>query len=112
MMKSLAVLAMSGMLAVPAFAATQTFTDVPVVDVACSHKVMSNPDSHTRACTIQCAKSGYGIIENGKFLKLDEQGNKEILSQLKASHEKDHLRVDATGNVENGVLQVSSIKLR
>jgi len=49
-MKKLGYLALLGLFALPAFAATETFTDVPVVDSNCSKKVADNPDSHPRAC--------------------------------------------------------------
>ena len=71
-MKKLGYLALLGLFALPAFAATETFTDVPVVDSNCSKKVADNPDTHTRACALKCESSGYGIITSDKkFLKFD-----------------------------------------
>lgn len=102
---------MLGAMAAPAFAATQTFKDVPVVDTNCSRKVASNPDAHTRTCALQCQGSGYGILENGKYIKFDQKGNQEILKQLKASHEKNHLRVNVTGDVQGDHMKVDSVKL-
>lgn len=110
-MKKLAsLLILVGLGVVPALAAT-TYKDVPVVDQQCSRKVMSNPDMHTRSCALACARSGYGVIVNGKFLKFDAKGNQEILSELKASHEANHLRVNVTGKVEGSTLKVSSVHL-
>ena len=43
-MKILASLLMAGLMATPALAATQTFNDVSVVDVACSKKVAADAD--------------------------------------------------------------------
>ena len=49
----------------PAFAAVETYKDVSVVDVNCSKKVAADPDSHTRACALKCAASGYGDRDEG-----------------------------------------------
>lgn len=112
-MKKLAVfLIMLGLGSIPALAATVTFNDVSVVDVKCSTKVAANPDAHTRACALACEKSGYGILtSDNQFLKFDAAGNKEIVKELENSHEKDHLRVNVTGEVQGNMLKVSSVKL-
>jgi hypothetical protein len=111
-MGKFAYLLVLGMLALPAAAAAETYKDVPVVDVNCSKKAAADPDSHTRACALKCEASGFGIVTSDKqFLKFDAQGNKQIVEALKASDKKDHLRVDVSGNVKDGTLQVTSIKL-
>ena len=98
--------------AMPALAANETFTDVPVVDVNCSKKAAANPDAHPRACALKCASSGFGILtKDNHFLKLDAEGNAKITEALKASDKKDHLRVDVSGEVEGNSLKVTSIKL-
>jgi Tfp pilus assembly ATPase PilU len=57
-------------------------------------------------------KSGFGIVTKDQgFLKFDAAGNAQIAEALKASSEKNHLRVDVKGNVEGDTLKVSSIKL-
>jgi len=101
-----------GLLALPQIAAAETFKDVPVVDTNCSAKVASAPDTHTRACALKCAASGFGIItSDNKYIKFDAEGNKEIIAALKASDKKDHLRVDVTGDVQGDTLKVTSVKL-
>lgn len=111
-MKKLTYLAVLGLFALPAFGATQTFTDVSVVDSNCSKKVADNPDTHTRACALKCEASGYGILTSDKkFLKFDAEGNKQIVAALKASTKKDHLRADVTGDVEGDNIKVTSVKL-
>lgn len=111
-MKKLGYLALLGVFALPAFGATQTFTDVSVVDSNCSKKVADNADGHTRACALKCEASGYGIITSDKkFLKFDAEGNKQIAAALKSSDKKDHLRVDVTGDVEGDNIKVTSVKL-
>lgn len=112
-MKVLASVLALGLMAVPAFAATETFNNVSIIDVSCSKKAAANADAHTRECALACAKSGYGILtQDDKFLKFDEKGNKEVLAQLKASNKSDHLRVNVTGDVEGSTLKVESVKLQ
>jgi hypothetical protein len=104
--------ALFGLCVMPAFAAVETYKDVPVVDVNCSTKVTADPDSHTRACAFKCEKSGFGIVTQDKhFLKFDAEGNSKIVEALKASDKKDHLRVDVNGDVQGDTLKVTSIKL-
>jgi ribosomal protein S5 len=111
MRKALCLAALAAFL-LPAVASAKTFKNVPVVDSNCSSRVINSPDNHTRACALKCAASGFGIVTNDhKFLKFDSAGNEEIVSQLKNSTEKDHLRVDVTGEVQGDTLQVKSVKL-
>lgn len=96
----------------PAIAGAKTFKDVPVIDANCSKKVANAPDGHTRACALNCAASGFGIITSDhQYLKFDSAGNQEIISQLKSSDKKDHLRVDVSGDVQGDTLKVKSVKL-
>lgn len=100
------------MCALPAWAATETFSGVSVIDTNCSKKAAADPDAHTRECALKCQASGYGIItKDHKYLKFDAAGNSKIAEALKASDTKDHLRVDVTGDVSGDTLQVTSIKL-
>jgi hypothetical protein len=112
MRKAVSLLVLLGLAAMPALAAVESYKDVPVVDANCSKKVAANPDSHTRACALKCAASGYGIITKDKqFLKFDAEGNSKISEALKTSDKKDHLRVDVSGDVQGDTLKVNSIKL-
>lgn len=101
-----------GLCAMPALAAAETYNNVPVVDVNCSKKAAADPDSHARACALKCAASGFGIVtKDNQFLKFDAQGNSRIVEALKASDKKDHLRVDASGDVDRDTLKVTSVRL-
>jgi hypothetical protein len=112
MRKLVSFVVLLGMSAIPAFAASETFTDVTVVDSNCSKKVAADPDTHTRECALKCAASGYGILTKDKqFLTFDAAGNAKITEALKASDKKDHLRVNVSGDVKGDTLQVTSIKL-
>jgi len=112
MRKAASFLVLLGLAAMPVLSAVETYKDVPVVDVNCSKKVAADPDSHTRACALKCAASGFGIVTKDKqFLKFDAEGNAKIADALKASDKKDHLRVDVSGDVQGDTLKVTSIKL-
>jgi Tfp pilus assembly ATPase PilU len=112
MNKFASLLVLFGLSALPAMAATQSYKDVPVVDVNCSKKVAADPDSHTRACALKCEASGFGIVtKDQQFVKFDKEGNAKVAEALKASDKKDHLRVDVSGDLEGDTLKVSSIKL-
>jgi len=111
-MKMLTSLLVLGLMATSALAATQTFNDVSVVDVACSKKAAATADAHTRECALACQKSGFGIVtEDKKFLKFDADGNAKILQELKGSDKTDHLRVNVSGDVEGDTIKVTSVKL-
>ena len=111
-MRKISFLVILALFALPALAAAETYKNVSVVDVNCSAKVAAAPDSHTRACALKCAASGFGIItQDKKFIKFDAEGNTKITEALKGSEKKDHLRVDVSGDVEGDTLKVTSIKL-
>jgi hypothetical protein len=111
-MKMLTSILALGLMATPALAATQTFNDVSVVDVACSKKVAATADAHTRDCALMCEKSGFGIVTpDEKFLKFDADGNAKILAALNGSTKADHLRVNVSGDVQGDTIKVTSIKL-
>lgn len=111
-MRLLPLILLSSFFTLPMLAATETFTNVSVIDVNCHTKFAKDPDAHPRACALTCSGSGYGIFtQDGKYLKFDRKGNDEILSELKASDRKDHLRVDVAGDVEGDTLKVTSVKL-
>lgn len=111
-MKRLALALLLAAAIVPVASAADSFKNVAVVDVNCHAKVAANPDAHPRDCALKCAAGGYGIFtSDGKFLKLDSKGNKDVTEALKASDKKDHLRVDVEGDVQGDTLKVSSLKL-
>jgi hypothetical protein len=111
-MRLLPLILLCSFFTLPMLAATEIFKNVSVIDVNCHTKFAKDPDAHPRACALTCSASGYGIFtQDGKYLKFDRKGNDEILSELKASDRKDHLRVDVAGDVEGDMLKVTSVKL-
>lgn len=111
-MKHLTLLAMFVVIAVPVFAAVETWKNVSMVDTMCLSKVKDNPDKHTATCLVKCQKSGFGIItEGGTYLKFDEAGNEKALAALKATDKKDHIRVTVSGEKEGETIKVKSLSL-
>lgn len=111
-MKRLMLAASLLWVALPLFAAEETWDNVAIVDVMCSAKAKAGPDSHTRACALQCQNSGFGVVTaTGEFLKFDEAGNAKAVAVLKASKKGDHLRVAVTGTREGGTIKVASLTL-
>ena len=111
-MRLLPLILLCSFCTLPTLAATETFKNVAVIDVNCHTKFTRDPDAHLRECAVKCSASGYGIFtQDGKYLKFDKKGNEEVLSELKASVRKDHLRVDVAGDVEGDMLKVTSVKL-
>jgi len=90
------------------FAAAETFSGT-VVDVMCKGKDLAG---HTRSCALDCAKSGFGLVEaDGKFLKFDESGNARTLSMLKKSSKEKDLKVKVTGTLDGDVIKVKAVEL-
>jgi hypothetical protein len=97
---------------VPAIAAAETWTNVPLIDHNCLNKVKADPDQHPTSCLIACAKSGYGVLtSNGTWLKLDKKGNEEALAALKATKKENGIRVTVTGEREGDSIKVSTLKI-
>ncbi len=109
-MKKLMLLTSFLLLTTSVFAAEETWTNVSVVDVACSAKAKANPNAHTRGCALQCQNSGFGLITaDGEFLKLDDAGNKKAIAAIKEGKNDDHLRFTVTGTRDGNTVKVSSL---
>lgn len=106
------LLLLTVMLALPVFAAAESWNNVPIVDTQCATKVKANPDAHKRSCALACAKSGFGIVDkDGNYLKFDDNGNQQALKLLEKSSKQDHLRVNVSGDQEGSTIHVRSLKL-
>ena len=90
----------------------ESFDDVPVIDVKCAARDKSNPDVHTKTCSLQCQKSGFGILtQDGRFLKFDTNGNERMVELLKGTQKTDHFRVKVSGSIDGELLKVQSLSL-
>ncbi len=90
-----------------------------LVDKMCSVKVVKEGQAaaqkHTRDCALMepCVQSGYGVMTpDGKFLALDDAGNKKAEQALRASKKKDNLKVKVDGDVSGETIAVKSLKLQ
>jgi hypothetical protein len=91
-----------------ALASAETYSGT-VVDVMCKGKDLAG---HTRACALDCSKSGFGLVQaDGKFLKFDESGNARTLSMLKKSGKEKDLKVKVTGTIDGEVIKVKEVEL-
>src|SRR5690349_13939025 len=71
-----------------------------LLDVACSADTLKDGYkgalAHTKDCALMeaCKKSGYGVVtEDGKFLKLDQQGNEKAVALLQKTEKADNIKV-------------------
>lgn len=110
--KSLLAALMLSVVVLPAFAAAQTWKDVPLIDHKCAAKFKADPDQHPTSCLLMCAKTGYGIFTaDGTWVKLDKKGNEEALAALKATKKTDAIRVTVTGEKEGDTIKVATLKI-
>lgn len=95
-----------------AAAATETWTNVSVVDKMCKDKVKADPDKHPVKCAMSCGGSGFGILtSDGNFLQFDKAGNEKALAALKTTKKTDHLRATVTGERNGDTIKVTSFSL-
>lgn len=112
MMRVLAVVGSLCFLVATGVTAAESWSNVSLIDTACSTKAKDKPDEHTKACALQCAKSGFGIIAaDGSYLKFDDAGNAKVLAALKATTKADHLRVSVTGERQGETIKVSTVRI-
>src|SRR5437016_5633648 len=104
-----ALLSFTLLMALASLAAAESFSGT-VVDVMCRGKDLA---SHTRECSLACAKSGFGMVTaEGKFLKFDEAGNARTLSMLKKAAKEKDLKAKVTGTLDGDLLKVEAIELQ
>jgi hypothetical protein len=111
-MRVFAVLGSVCFLAATGVTAAESWTNVSLIDTMCSTKAKDKPDEHTKACALQCVKSGFGILAaDGTFLRFDDAGNAKVVTALKATTKADHLRVSVTGERQGETIKVSSVRI-
>jgi len=67
---------------------------------------------HTKECCLMdaCAKSGFGIYADGKFIKFDPKGSDKAKDFLVALKKEKDLKVKVKGKMENNVFVLASIE--
>jgi hypothetical protein len=93
--------------------AAETWKNVSLMDADCAGKkqAMASPEKHTKSCALQCSKSGYGAVVDGKFVKFDKHGSELAAEAIKSTDKKDNLRADITGEMKNGEIAVSKLEM-
>jgi hypothetical protein len=110
--KRLAALLVVAAIVVPALAAAETWTNLPLIDKNCVEKVKADPDKHETSCLIMCSKSGYGVLtSDGTWVKFDKKGNDEALKALKATTKVNGIRVTVTGERTGDMIKVATLKI-
>lgn len=108
-MKRLTVLLVVAVFVVPAIAAAETWTNLPLVDHNCLEKVKADPDKHETSCLIMCSTSGCGVLtSDGAWLKFIKTGNEEA---LKATQKTNGIRVTVTGERTGEMIKVATLKI-
>ena len=108
-MKRLTVLLVVAVFVVPAIAAAETWTNLPLVDHNCLEKVKADPDKHETNCLIMCSTSGCGVLtSDGAWLKFNKTGNEEA---LKATQKTNGIRVTVTGERTGEMIKVATLKI-
>ena len=99
--------------ALPLSLSAETWKGVSLMDGGCAKHAekLATPDTHTKECALKCSKAGYGTVVDGKFIKFDAKGNEMVKDALMKSDKKDHLRANVTGEMKDGEIHVSALKL-
>ena len=104
----IAIFALALVAAVPAaFAAAHTEpinTTGVLLDVMCSEgATQESAAKHTRECALMehCAKSGYGIVIDGKFHKFDAEGSRQAEAIFRATKKTDNVTVRVEGTLQH-----------
>lgn len=90
-----------------------TWKNVSLMDAKCAGRpdITANADRHSRVCALQCARSGYGAIIEGRYVPFDAKGSAMAKAALSKAKKKDHLRVDITGEMKDDVIRVRALTL-
>ncbi len=111
-MKKPAVVLIAAAVIVPAIAAAETWSSVPLADRRCLEKVKAHPEEHATSCLINCSRGGYEVeTADGTWLKLDQKGNQEALKALKATAKAKGIRVTVTGERSGDLIKVSTLTI-
>ena len=89
-----------------------------LVDKACSAKILKGgadaAKAHTKDCALapDCKASGYGVVtDDGRFLELDDEGDRMAADILEISGGEDNLRTQVDGEIKDGVIAVIAVQI-
>lgn len=90
-----------------------------LMDKMCSANALKNQDpqaaamKHTKGCAMKepCAKSGYGLVSDGKYYAFDGKGNELAAEFLKSTQKTNGLSLEVMGtHDQDGSIKVESLK--
>ncbi len=111
-MRALILWLAAAVLAMPVFAAVETWKHVTLMDAMCGSEMKAKQDAHTADCALNCGSAGMGLLtSDGTFLKFDAAGTKQALAAIKASKKKDHLRATVTGERSGNAIKVQALTM-
>ena len=85
-----------------------------LMDVMCGAdvKTQAEADAHKRTCALMdhCAKSGFGIVIDGKFHKFDAEGSKKAEAIFRSSTKENEIHAAVVGTLaDDGSIQVAEL---
>lgn len=95
----------------PTWAFATSWVNVPLLDATCAETAKADPDGHPRDCLLLCAGSGFGILDHGTWIPLDQVGDEMALDALRATDREDHIRVNVTGEREGPLIRVTALTI-
>ncbi|MGA8892508.1 MAG: hypothetical protein WB493_13135 [Anaeromyxobacteraceae bacterium] len=97
--------------ALPTWTFATSWVNVPLLDATCAETAKVEPDGHPRDCLLQCAASGFGILDHGTWIPLDQVGDEKALAALRATSREDHIRVNVTGERDGAIIRVTALTI-
>ncbi len=84
-------------------------------DNMCAKKMkgdMTKCAGHTKACMSDemCAKSGFGLMVDGKFYKFDKKGNDLASAWLGSTSKTKDMQVTVSGTMSGTTIKVTDLK--
>lgn len=94
-----------------------------VMDIACGSvgkgmdgsEITTSPQDHSKKCLVACEPSGYGIMykegssEFYSFVPFDDAGTEKAIALIEKSTKEKDIRIEVTGTLVDGRLQVSTL---
>ena len=80
-----------------------------LIDTECGKRLADSPEeaaAHAVSCSLkeECAKTGYGVIVDGKFYKFDKMGNKLANVILMTTKKKAGVKVKVDGHFDSYII--------
>ena len=95
------------------YAQTTSWTGY-LADQMCSEGLTESVEraaTHTKECLVEdhCAKTGYGVIVDGKWYKFDKKGNELTAAMLNTTQKERGIKVTVTGTLKKNKINVTAL---